>query len=145
MSACSKESNDPEEKIRQVITAIELAAEQKSATTVIEYLANDYNDKHHQKRQQVIRSLLGYFYRKKNIFLFSRISNIKLDPNDETKAEASVIMAMTATQVDAAEKLLTLKADIYRFDIKVSSIYGSWLITTGSWKKDSASSFLESF
>jgi hypothetical protein len=126
-----------------VIDLVEAAAEKSSVTLFSEHISQQYKDRHHANRQGVMRSLLGYFHRNKNIHLFTRIRNIEINEQDPDLARASVNVAMTGTQVDSAEQLLLLKATIYRFDIDLRNEEELWMITSADWKKIPAKEFLD--
>lgn len=141
LSACGGDPDDPEGQIKAVIEKVEIAAEERSAKSIREHISDNYSDKHHSNPQQLIRTLIIYFHRNKNIHLFSRISNIEINNQDTTQstatatATASVNFAMTGTQVDSAEKLLMLKADVFRFDVEFVNTDDQWMVAGAEWRK----------
>ena len=143
LGGCSEDSEDPKVKIESLIGQVEAAAEKSSVMLFSEHISEQYKDKHHGNRQQVMRSLLGYFHRNKNIHLFTRIRNIEINEQTPDTARASVNAAMTGTQVDSAEQLLLLKATIYRFDIDLRYEDDQWMIRSAEWKKIKVKEFLD--
>ena len=142
LGGCGADPEDPKTAIEAVIDQVEAAAEKSSVTLFSEHLSEQYQDKHHGNRQRVIRSLLGYFHRNKNIHLFTRIRNIKINEQDPDSAKASVNAAMTGTRVDSADQLLLLRASIYRFDIDLRKEDGQWMIHSTAWQRIQAKEFL---
>ncbi len=142
LTGCGEEPQAPENEIKAVIDLIETAAEKSSVKLFSEHVSDQYQDKHHSNRQRVIRSLLGYFHRNKNIHLFTRIRNIEINQQTPDIAKASINIAMTGTQVDSAEQLLLLKASIYRFDIDLGKEDDQWMIRTAQWRRIQAKEFL---
>lgn len=141
LSACSDKPDNPKNQIKTVIDEVEIATEKRSVALFNEHVSIDYKDKHHSDNQRLKRSLFGYFYRNKNIHLFTRIRNIEII--NQTQAKASVNVAMTGTQVDSAERLLMLKADIFRFNIDFVNIDDQWMITGADWRRIHVKEFLD--
>lgn len=141
LSACSDKPDDPKSLIETVIDEVERAAEKKSVTKFKEHISIDYKDNQHSERQRLIRSLIVYFHRNKYIHLFTRIRNIEISQQNNLQANASVNVAMTGTQVDSAEKLLMLKADVFRFNIDLANIDEQWMITGAEWKRIQVNEF----
>ena len=135
LSACSDKPEDPKSLIETVIDEVEAAAEKRSVTVIKEHVSKDYKDKHHGNRQRLMRSLIVYFQRNKHIHLFTRIRNIEISQQNNLEANASVNVAMTGTQVDSAEKLLMLKADVFRFNVDLLNIDDQWVITGAEWRR----------
>ena len=143
LGGCGEAPEDPKTKIEALIGQVQAAAEQSSVKLFIGHLSEQYKDEYHDNRQRVIRSLLGYFHRNKNIHLFTRIRNIEINEQNPDSATASVNVAMTGTQVDSAESLLLLKATVYRFDIELGLEDDQWLIRSAAWKRIQAKEFLD--
>jgi len=143
LGGCSGEPEDPQTRIKAVIDLVEAAAEKSSVTLLSEHISEQYKDQHHGNRQRVMRSLLGYFHRNKNIHLFTRIRNIEINKQTPDSAKASVNVAMTGTQVDSAEKLLLLRARVYRFDIDLGYENDQWMIRAAAWQRIQVKDFLD--
>lgn len=143
LSACSEKPDDPKNQIKTVIDEVEIAAEKRSVTLINQHIWKDYKDKHHIDRQRLMGSLLGYFHRNKHIHLFTRIRNIEISEQNNLQANASVNVAMTGTQVDSAQKLLMLKANVFRFNIDLENIDDQWMITGAKWRVIDVKDFLD--
>jgi GTP:adenosylcobinamide-phosphate guanylyltransferase len=57
-------------------------------------------------------------------------------------ANASVNVAMTGTHVASTEKLLMLRADVFRFDIDLINIDDHWVIREADWNRIHVKEFL---
>jgi hypothetical protein len=143
LGGCGGEPEDPKTKIEAMIGLVETAAEKSSVKLFSEHISEQYKDQHHGNRQRVMRSLLGYFHRNKNIHLFTRIRNIEINAQSPDSAKASVNVAMTGTRVDSADKLLLLRARVYRFDIELGYEDDQWMIRAASWQRIEVKDFLD--
>lgn len=136
LTGCGREAGSPEDRVREVIVAMETAIEAGSLKEASAWLGADYSDSHHPDRRSAVRTLLGYLYRHKHIHLFTRIQQIDIDPGG-TRAKAAVLVAMTGQPIDDPERLLALKAGLYRFelDFTLDQNEDAWLINHSRWQR----------
>jgi len=136
LAACSPDPQDPEQQIRQLIESVELAIEQGELGDAAQWLDEGYSDRRHRNKRAAVASLFAYTRRHKNIHLFTRIHQIEVAP-DASRAVALVDVAMTATPVHSAEELLDLRADLYRFDLKLAwdDDQEQWRIRSSQWRR----------
>lgn len=136
LGGCGKDAGSPEARVRATILAMEEAVEAGSLKQAAGWLGAGYSDRYHPDKRAAVRALLGYLYRHKNIHLFTRVQGVDVDPGGE-RAQAAVLVAMTAEPVDDPERLLVLKADLYRFEVEFSldPDEDTWLISGSRWQR----------
>jgi len=134
-------ADSPEQRIKEMIEAGELAVESRSAGDVMALISNDYQDDNGRGRDQLLQLLGVYFYRHRSIHLLVQIHAIAL--TGEGRAKVTVYTAMAGRPVSDAESLLALHADLYRFDLKLQELEGAWLVTSSGWRRASPEDFLE--
>lgn len=89
LSACGSRSSD-EELVRALIDAVEIAAEERDASDVIEHVASDYSDSNGFDRAQLQNFLRGYFLANPKIELLVRIESLEFPVAGLGRARVSV-------------------------------------------------------
>ncbi len=134
LSACSQETSTPEEQIRDMVSAMETAVEQRSLDSVKELVDSEYSDEWNRSRRAALRALMFYFQGHQSIYLLTRITNIELN-QDATAASVVVYVGMAGEPVDESESLINLNADVYRFQIRLVADGDAWLISSADWER----------
>ncbi|NOY17628.1 MAG: hypothetical protein GXP23_12040 [Gammaproteobacteria bacterium] len=140
LSACNQDTNSPEEQIRNMVSAMEVAVEQRSLESVKELVDNEYRDEWNGSRRAALRALMFYFQGHQSIYLLTRISNIKLNDNANA-ASVTVYVGMAGDPVEKSKSLIDLNADLYRFDIKLKKDGDKWLVKSARWQSARSESF----
>ncbi len=140
LNACSQDTIGPEESIRNTVSAMESAVEQRSLDSVKELVDSEYSDEWNGSRGAALRALMFYFQGHQSIHLLTRISNIKLN-DDETAASVTVYVGMAGNPVENSESLINLNADLYRFDIKMVADDKDWLVKSAKWQRARVENF----
>lgn len=140
ISACSQDTNSPEQQIQNMVSAMETAVEQRSLDKVKEHVDSDYSDDWNGNRRAALRALLFYFQGHQSIHLLTRVSDIKLS-DDLNSASVVVYVGMAGDPVEKSESLIDLNADLYRFDIKLVADGNDWLISSAKWQRARIESF----
>lgn len=122
-----------EDRIRAVLSAAEQAVEERSTFDFSKHLTVNYKDKLHMNRRAAVRSLFGYFHQHRSIHLFTRIASLEID-NDLQTATAGVYVAMAGVPVESIDALLSMKADLYRFDLDLLLVKDEWKINYANWR-----------
>jgi hypothetical protein len=130
MEACSEDALSPEDEIRQFIEAGVEAGENRSVDDLSELIHPDYLDQRGFNRTQIGKLLRAYFFRHKNIHLFTRIDEIEL--LTENEASVSLHVAMAGTVISDVNALSSLSARIYRFELQLFK-QEEWLLRHASW------------
>jgi hypothetical protein len=75
------------------------------------------------------------------VYLLTRVSALELSAPGE--AHAQVLVAMAGTPIADASALLGVRADLYRFDVKLREEDGDWRVTAAEWQPATAADFVE--
>jgi hypothetical protein len=134
VAACADESPGPEAQVRAVIAAMQTSVESGSIRQASELLDAQYRDRRHANKRMAVRSLLGLTQRHRGIHLFALIESVTIAP-EQNAADAIVYVAMTGVPVESMEALISLKADLYRFDVRLNEIDGAWRIVGSDWRR----------
>lgn len=129
--SCADESS-PEAQIERLIGQFEHAVESATLRDAAELVADDYRDDHHGNKAAAMRSLFAFTRHQRALHLFTLIDSIDVDGEF---AAAVVHAAVTRVPVESREALVSLNADLYRFDIALSAADGDWLIQTARWQR----------
>ena len=130
IQACSDDSS-PEDQIRRFIDSGVQAAEARSADDLSEHLHANFIDQQGHNDKQLARLLRAYFFRHKNIHLFSRIDNIEM--LSANQASVSLYVAMASSVISDVSALSSLSARIYRFELQLIK-QDDWLLRHASWE-----------
>jgi hypothetical protein len=130
--ACG-DGGTPQERIRTLVSSMQSAIERGSLGDASELLAENYRDNVHADRKAAIRSLFVYLRRNRNIHLFVRVSDIRMQEEGK-RARMVAYAAMTAKPVDSPQGLIPLKADLYRFDVDLQLDDGEWRFLSARWR-----------
>jgi len=130
LQACTGDSESPEAQIQRFIDNAVQAAEARSVDGLDQLLHRDFIDQHGNNRQQLGRLLRAYFFRHKNIHLFTRIDEIEILADNQ--ASASLHVAMAGTVIFDVDALASLRARLYRFELQLVR-EDDWLLRHVSW------------
>ena len=130
VSACSDKPLSREDEIRLYIDQGVAAAEDRSASDLAELIDEGYRDDKKLDRLQLKKMAQLYFFRHKNIFLFTKIREIKFYSDSE--ASVTLHVAMAGSVIADASVLSSLRARIYRFELQLIKDQ-QWLLQSASW------------
>ena len=135
LAGCSGEPASPEQRIHERIGALVQAVEAGSVGQAAESLHPQYRDERHADNTAAMRSLRAYLARHRGIHLFTLVRELA-PASDGSAAKAVVYVAMTGVPVDSLQTLISLKADLYRFDIELLPMEdGEWRIAQARWRR----------
>ena len=137
IQACSDDSS-PEDQIRRFIDSGLQAAEARSVDDLSELVHANFVDQQGHNDKQLARLLRVYFFRHKNIHLFSRVDNIEM--LSANQASASLYVAMASSVTSDVSALSSLSARIYRFELQLIK-QDDWLLRHASWEPASIGAF----
>jgi len=133
LAACgAEEALSPENQVRATLASIEQAAEQRSMTDFMQFIADDYADHHGNDKKRIRGIMQLQFLRNQNINIFSRIRSI--DIQDGT-ASVELSAAMAAVGVDLSLETNRLKANSHQFSLVLREHDGEWRVQSGSWQR----------
>ena len=130
ITACSDKPLTREEQIRQFIEAGVNAAENRDHNDLAEMIDDEYQDQKALTRTQLVKLIKLYFFRHKNIYLFTKINEIDFPAEDEASVDLHV--AMAGSVISDTSALLNLRAKIYRFELELIK-RDDWQLREASW------------
>lgn len=89
LAACGTKSSD-EEQVRALIDSVEIAAEKRDASDVLEYVADDYSDSSGLDKRELQNFLLGYFLSHPKLELLVNIESVEFPVDGLAQAVVSV-------------------------------------------------------
>jgi len=130
IQSCSDNAASPQDEIRAYIISGVDAAESRDIDALAERMHGNYSDQRGYSKKQLSGLLRGYFFRHKNIHLFTRIDSIELLAENE----AIVLMhvAMAGSAISGVDALSSLRAQIYRFELQLVK-QDEWLLRHAVW------------
>lgn len=134
LAACSGDPASPQQQIRAVVSALEEAIESRDLADAADYLHADYQDALHKGRGAAMRTLFGYSRRHSTIHLFTLVRSVDVAA-DGGRADAVVLVAMTGVPAESVDALVSLKADLYRFDVELVRDDGRWVVMHSRWER----------
>lgn len=136
VAACSPVPVTPEERLRQTLRSGEEAARARDLGGLRELIAEDYRDPQGHEKRDLVRFLAGLFLRHQNIHLLSRIQALEVQGDE---GAATVLTALAAHAID----LESLRADVYRLDLRFALRDGEWRLREAQWRPASRADLRE--
>ena len=134
-AACGGEPPSAEQRVHGAIDGLAQAVEAASIRQAAEFLDPQYRDDRHPNKAAAMRSLFAYMRQHRDIHLFTLIKTVELAP-DGRAANVVVYVAMTGIPVDSVQTLISLNADMYRFDVDLlPAADGQWRVTHAQWRR----------
>ena len=134
LPACSGDPDNPEQQVRDVISAGEEAVEARSIIGVLDFISDHYQDKDGRQKQEIKQLVAGYILRNKSIHLLTRVQRVAVN-EDKSRADVILYVGMAGVPVASVDQLVFTRADLYRFDLSLVMEEGDWRVTGGSWQQ----------
>lgn len=129
--SCSNTKLTPQDEIRQYIEKGVEAAENRSASDLSGLIHDSYSDHKGLGKIQMVKLLRVYFFRHKNIYLFTKIRDITLHSDNE--ATVTLHVAMAGSVIADASVLSSLRARMYKFELQLIK-QEEWLLQQAKWQ-----------
>ncbi len=121
-----------EDKIRATLNAMEIAAEERSLSSMIEHVSSSYRDFKGNDYKEIKGLLQLQLIRNQSINIFSNIRELDVI-GDSATVEMSV--AMASRGVDLSSEANRLRADTHQFSILLVREKTNWKIQSVSWQR----------
>ena len=141
LSGCSGDVVSPEDRIREMLSAGEKAVEGRSVSEVSAFLSEQYLDDAGRQRGQLQKLLAGYFLTHQSIHLLVQISRIEF--TGEGTAETTLFVALAGRPVKSVTQFISIRADLFRFDLNLKEEQGEWQVLSGRWRRAESQDFME--
>ncbi|MEX2205713.1 MAG: hypothetical protein WEF50_05740 [Myxococcota bacterium] len=140
LSACSGEPESPEAAVRATLAAIEAAAGERDVDGVRSRISDAYADARGNDKAEVVQVAAFHLLRNQAVYTLSRIQSV--DTSEPGRARVDLLVAMAGKPIDDAEALLTVNADLYRFEVALGEEEpGTWRVTSSSWQRATLADF----
>ena len=123
----------PEDEIRALVDAAELAAEARDAADLRELIADDYSDGSGRGAADIRGVLHGYLIAHQSIRLITRIDSIELEGTELARLRVTVGMLGRDAESDSN---WDLAGDIYRFDLRLARVGEDWRVIRAGWQSE---------
>ena len=133
LTACGDDTS-PEARVRARVSTCVDTVESRDLTALRDCLAVDYRDTHHADRRAAVQSVLAYRLRHRVVYLFTHFGPIEAS-GDASTARSTVYVAMTGVPVESLQALISLQADLYRFDLDWRVEDDDYRITRAEWQR----------
>src|SRR5687768_3119225 len=131
LTACG-DADSPEQQVRAVIDKMEVAAEARDVSELVEHLSAEYRGPNGMTPGEAERYVRGYFIANQSIHLLTRVEEVEFPLPDE--ARARVLVGMVGRDADAAGKW-DLAADLYEFKVTLRQEDGEWKVSFAQWAR----------
>lgn len=125
-------TGDPEAEIRALLAAAEEAAEARHAGFFADLIGESYRDARGHDRDELLRTIRGYFIANQRIEIVSRVDEVTLEGADAARA---VVHAGVLGRRTGAALLEGVDADLYRFELELVNDDGDWRIIGAEWSR----------
>lgn len=134
--ACSNDELSREDQIKQTIESGIKAAENRSISDLAELIDESYLDQKGLNKERLTKLVRLYFFRHKNIYLFTRLDGIEFLADNE--ALVTLRVAMAGSVISDLSMLSSLRAKIYKFELELVK-EDAWLLKRAKWQDASLS------
>lgn len=141
LSACSSNKETPEQQINQFVNTAKEMAESRDINGIANLISEHYTDEKKRNKQAISQIVTGYFWRYKNIHVFTRINN--LDFPKPASAELQLLVAMADLPISSVDSLLDSRARLYQFDLVLKREETDWTVVKASWRPATTKDFFE--
>lgn len=133
IGACSNDAPlSPEQKVKEVLEKVELAAERRSLSGMMEHVSGSYVDHKGYSKADIQRLSQMQFIARQNINIFSVIRSLEIV---DGVAAVEMSVAMAGRDVDLTNENNRLRADTIKFSIVLQSENDNWMISSVSWEQ----------
>lgn len=129
LSGCA-DKGSPEQQVRAVIEAMELAAEERDVGGLMEHISENYRDAQGQDRTEAARYVRGYFVINQSVHLLTHIESLEFPATDEARVKLQVGMAGREGDPGAS----SFNADVNTFDVVLVREDGEWKVSYADWR-----------
>jgi hypothetical protein len=136
--ACSAEPS-PEDRVRAVLAALEAAAEARDVGLLKPHVSEAYKDDNGNDRRALLGLATAHFMRNESVYLLVRVNDVQLLAPGAAQVDAFV--ALAGQPIRDATALPELRADLYRFDVRLRDEDGEWRVTAADWRPAALTDF----
>ena len=125
-------ADDPEAEIRALLAAAETAAEGRDTGFFGDVLGESYRDTRGNDREEMLRTLRGYFIANQRIEIVSRVDEIVVEGDGTARV---VVHAGMLGRRTGAALIDGIDADLYRFELALVNDDGNWQVIGADFRR----------
>ena len=133
VTGCSKTPKTPEAAVRQTVSALEKAVEEKDVDAFMEHVHSSYRDPQNNHRRALRAMLAMRFFRQGSIHALVRVSDVKFPT--KTTALAELAVAVAGTPLPEKGVLDGLRADIFDLNLTLRLDDDEWTVSNARWNR----------
>jgi len=131
LQACSGSELSREDEIKQYIEVGVEAAESRNSSDLAKLIDDNYRDQKNLSKKELTKLVRLYFFRHKNIYLFTKLDGIEFLAENE--ALVTLHVAMAGSVISDISVLSSLRAKIYKFELELVK-QDEWLLRQAKWQ-----------
>ncbi len=139
-AGCSDSRESPEDRIRALLDAAELAVENRSLSDSVRLISPAYRDDGGRDYQAMKRLLMGYFLRNQSIHVLKQIQEITL--TSDNSARVVLFAGVAGNRPEVVETLAGWRGDLIRLEAELVLLDDEWRLGSASWRRASQGDFL---
>lgn len=129
--ACNNEPPSPEDALREVISDMELAAEDRSLSDFMQHVSESYSDHKGNDRKAIANYVRFNFIRNQSINIFSQIKSLEIIENN---ASVEISVAMGSKTDNLNSETTRLRAKTLQFSVLFQLNDNKWMVKSVSWQ-----------
>ena len=134
LAGCGGEVPSTEARLRAVVDRLETAVEAGSVSDAAAVLHPEYRDQRHAGRREATAALFAYLRRHRQIHLFTLVRELDVLA-DGVSADMVVYVAMAGVPLESLDAVVSVKADLYRFELRLERHDDEWLVRKSAWRR----------
>jgi hypothetical protein len=139
---CSSDVETPEQQLRRLVQAAELAVENRDLSAAMAFVDEGYQDAEGRGWPQIRGMLAGYLLRHPSIHILSKIDRIEL--KGETEAEMVVLAGLAGSTQEAETPLGQWRGRLIRLALNFQrNQSGEWRLKKAEWRAAQREDFVE--
>ncbi len=135
LSGCGGEAGDKHDLLMRSIDAMELGAESRSLSAVMEYVDENYSDAMGRRKADVARAVQINIMRNQQLHVLVSVNQIEWVDDGEENARVELVAALAGRPIDKASLLDGVRADLVRFNVNFHRDGERYLVTSAEWQR----------
>ncbi|UCE85782.1 MAG: hypothetical protein JSU66_15875 [Deltaproteobacteria bacterium] len=132
LCACGAPPSSPEQEIRSLVAEAVRAAEERDIGAVKELISERYADEQGRDKRAVGATIGFYLLRHHAVHVLTRVGDMTFPRAG--RAQATVLAALAGDAIASVDSLAGMRADLYRFELRLAREDGDWRVTFASWR-----------
>lgn len=129
----------PEEEIEEYIASVEKRFEDRHATKLKKYIADEYIDSKGYTKKDLVRFAAGYILRRPAIYITTNISELNIIDGNKAQFKLDVSVSNFPTEDN---DIRLVQGEFHRFFIDLEKT-GKWQLRSLQWQKSTLDEYLD--